>query len=124
MKVEMQQCQSHLKLISTCSKIPQELLEQVSCRTQSLSVLRTMDQVKETKRTQNICASIIAKLQGSGIANSVVSSVVGDLEELASGLHSQVKQQVLSAVPKDNPVRAALEKDLETFENPFINFNT
>lgn len=83
-----------------------------------------MDQVKETKRTQNICASIIAKLQGSGIANSVVSSVVGDLEELASGLHSQVKQQVLSAVPKDNPVRAALEKDLETFENPFINFNT
>lgn len=48
--------------------------------------------------TENIGASIIAKLLGSGIANSVISSVVGDLEELASGLHSQVKQQVLFAV--------------------------
>lgn len=27
-------------------------------------------------------------------------------------------------MPKDNPVRATLEKDLETFENPFVNFNT
>ena len=27
-------------------------------------------------------------------------------------------------MPKDNPVRVTLEKDLETFENPFINFNT
>ena len=79
---------------------------------------------RNQENTENICATIIAKLQGSGIANSVVSSVVGDLEELASGLHSQVKQQVLSAVPKDNPVRAKLEKDLQTFENPFINFST
>ena len=47
---------------------------------------------RNKENTENICASIIAKLQGSGIANSVVSSVVGDLEELASGLHSQVKQ--------------------------------
>ena len=37
---------------------------------------------------------------------------------------TQVKQQVLSAVPKDNPVRATLEKDLQTFEKPFINFST
>lgn len=70
--------------------------------------------------TENICASIIAKLQGSGIANSVVSSVVSDLEELACELHSQVKRQVLSAVSPDNPVR----EKLEAFDNPFVNFNT
>lgn len=74
--------------------------------------------------TENICASIVAKLQGSGIANSVVSSVVSDLEEFASGLHSQVKQQVLSAVPQDSHVRDKLEKDLATFKNPFVHLNT
>lgn len=61
------------------------------------------------RNKENSCASIIAKLQRSGISNSAVSSVV-DLEELVSGLHSQVKQQVLSAVPKDYPVRATWKK--------------
>lgn len=31
---------------------------------------------------------------------------------------------MLSAVPKDDPVRATLEKGLENFENPFVSFNT
>lgn len=37
---------------------------------------------RNKENTENICASIIAKLQGSGIANSVVSSVVGDFEDM------------------------------------------
>lgn len=66
----------------------------------------------------------MAKLHGSGMANSVVSSIVSDLEELAGGLHSQVKHEMLSVVPKDNPVRSTLEKGFENFENPFVSFNT
>ena len=31
--------------------------------------------------------------------------------------------QILSAVPKDNPIRSTLE-GLDTFENPFVSFNT
>ncbi|KAK2864168.1 hypothetical protein Q7C36_003322 [Tachysurus vachellii] len=56
--------------------------------------------------------------------NIVVSSIVSDLEELVGGLHSQVKQEILSAVPKDNSVRSTLEKGFENFENPFVSFNT
>lgn len=95
------------------------------CRTLNLSVLNKIGSVQRNKEcTENIGASIIAKLLGSGIANSVISSVVGDLE-LASGLHSQVKQQILFAVPKDNIIRVTLGKNnLESFENPFVNFNT
>lgn len=37
---------------------------------------------------------------------------------------TQVKHEMLSAVPKDDPVRATLEKGLENFENPFVSFNT
>ena len=75
------------------------------------------------EHTKNICASIVAKLQESGMANSVFSTIVIDLEELATGLHSQVKQEILSAVPKDNPIRSTLE-GLDKFENPFVSFNT
>ena len=75
------------------------------------------------EHTKNISASIVAKLQESGMANSLVSTIVSDLEELATGLHSQVKQEILSAVPKDNHIRSTLE-GLDTFENPFVRFNT
>lgn len=74
--------------------------------------------------TKNICAAIISKLTGSGVANSVVSSVVSHLEDFAEGLHSEFKHKVLSAIPADNPVRNTLGKCLETFENPVENFNT
>lgn len=53
--------------------------------------------------TKEMCASIVAKLQGSGISNSLVSSIIGDLEELRGELHSQAKQNVLSAIPKTDP---------------------
>lgn len=76
------------------------------------------------ENTKDICASIIAKLQGSGMANSVVSTIVSDLEELATGLHSQVKHEILSVVPKDDPIKSTLEEGLENFENPFVSFNT
>ena len=58
------------------------------------------------------------------MASSFVSTIVSDLEELATGLHSQVKQEILSEVPTDDPVRSRLEEGLENFENPFESFNT
>ncbi|MGL5118496.1 MAG: hypothetical protein ACRC7H_04645, partial [Plesiomonas shigelloides] len=55
------------------------------------------DQAKE------MCASIIAKLQGSGVTNNVVLSVVESMEENVNEVHASLKEQVLSAVPVDNP---------------------
>lgn len=53
--------------------------------------------------TKEMCASIVAKLQGSGISNSLVSSIVGDLEELTSELRSQAKHTAISALPITDP---------------------
>lgn len=50
-----------------------------------------------------MCASIIAKFQGSGVANNVVLSVVENMEEYVSEVHADLKEQVLNAVPTENP---------------------
>ncbi|CAI5668325.1 unnamed protein product [Oreochromis niloticus] len=78
----------------------------------------------QIQNVKHICASIIGKLQGSGMVNSVVSSVVNDLEDLATGLHAQVKHDILAHFSKDDPVRATLNESFENYENPLISFNT
>lgn len=82
------------------------------------SSLLTQDPTKE------MCASIVAKLQGSGISNSLVSSIVGDLEELTSELHSQAKHAAIAALPLNDPNISVINESLEEFENPFTHLNT
>ena len=67
-------------------------------------------------------ASIIAKLQASGVASSVVSTVVCDLEELTTGYTP--KQDVLPVMPMEKPSLSAVKDCFENFENPFASFNT
>lgn len=60
-----------------------------------------------------MCASIIENLQGSGVADNVVSSVVESMEKEMSMKFMQIpmNKEVLSAVPADNlPSRSAVEK--------------
>lgn len=62
-------------------------------------------------------ASIMAKLQGSGVDDNVVSSVVESMEKEMSMKFMQIpmNEEVLSAVPADNlPSRSAVE---EAFNN-------
>lgn len=74
--------------------------------------------------TKEMCASIVAKLQGSGISNSLVSSIVGDLEELTSELRSQAKHTTVSALSVTDPNVSVINETFENFENPFTNLNT
>jgi len=39
----------------------------------------------------------------------VVSEIVGDFEELATGLHAQLKHEIMSALPIYDPVRSTLD---------------
>lgn len=73
---------------------------------------------------KEVCASIVAKLQGSGISNTLVSSVVGDLEELTSEIRSQAQQKVISALPKTDPRVSVINECFEKSENPFTDLNT
>ena len=75
-------------------------------------------------QAKDMCASIIAKLQGSGVANNIVLSVVESMEEYVSEVHANLKEQVLSAVPTDNPSRSAVEDIFRNTFNPFSDLNT
>lgn len=74
--------------------------------------------------TKDMCTSIVAKLQGSGISSSLVSSIVGDLEELTSDLRSQAKQAVLEVLPAGDPSITSINQCLKNLENPFSSLNT
>ncbi|XP_014904683.1 uncharacterized protein LOC106957746 isoform X2 [Poecilia latipinna] len=75
-------------------------------------------------QTKEMCASIVAKLQGSGISGSLVSSIVGDLEELTNEIHLKAKETAISALPKTDPNISVINDSFEQFENPFTNLNT
>lgn len=75
-------------------------------------------------QAKDMCASIIAKLQGSGVANNVVLSVVETMEEYVNEVHESLKEQILNAVPADNPSRNAVEDIFSNTFNPFRDLNT
>ncbi len=72
------------------------------------------DPVLSKEDLKDMCASIVAKLQGSGASGSTVSSIICDLEEFTTELHLQTKQDV---VRPDSP-------EPKSFENPFASFNS
>ncbi|XP_053097912.1 uncharacterized protein LOC113523917 [Pangasianodon hypophthalmus] len=78
----------------------------------------------DSRRTTELCESIVAKLQSSGIPNSLVSSIVGDLEDLTDELHSQAKHNMLSALPTSDPYKSVIDESFKKIENTFTNLNT
>lgn len=79
----------------------------------------------ETRQhTQEMCASLIAKLQGSGVATNVIKTVVENMEELVQELHSNVKEHVLKLLPNDEDMRTKLNGYFDSLENPISKLNT
>ncbi len=71
-----------------------------------------------------MCASVIAKLQGSGVSNNVILSVVESMEECLNEVHTSFKNQILNVVPECNPSRMPVENVLADLKNPFSDLNT
>ena len=73
---------------------------------------------------KDMCASIIAKLLGSGVPNTVVLSTIENLEEFVGDLQSNIQDQVLNILPADNPSRSAIEELFKSMDNPFSQLNS
>ncbi|XP_048100920.1 uncharacterized protein LOC125295613 [Alosa alosa] len=71
-----------------------------------------------------MCASVVAKLQGSGVSTNVILSVVESMEECLNDIHTSIKHQILKVVPECNPSRRAVEDVLTNLQNPFSELNT
>ncbi|KAI7811169.1 hypothetical protein IRJ41_011241 [Triplophysa rosa] len=77
--------------------------------------------------TQEMCASIIARLQNSGVATSVVTSVVSDMEELVHEIHSNIKREVINLLPADDfATTSKIEHCFDNLDNRFskLKFNS
>nr|XP_021333504.1 uncharacterized protein LOC108179166 isoform X1 [Danio rerio]XP_021333505.1 uncharacterized protein LOC108179166 isoform X2 [Danio rerio] len=75
--------------------------------------------------TQEMCASIVARLQNSGVATSVVTSVISDMEELVHEIHSDIKSKVMNLLPaKDFATPSQVDDCFSSLNNPFTNLNT
>lgn len=122
---------------AACNSPSSEMLAQNVCPDQSSSLfvgesdpqvdlIETVENnfTVSRRETADICASIVAKLQCSGVANSLVALVVSELEELTTELHNQTRQDVMSVIPLNKPDRSAVENSMDKFENPFTLFNT
>lgn len=76
------------------------------------------------QHTQEMCASLIVKLQSSGVATNVIKTVVENMEELVEELHSNVKDDVVKLLPNVEDIRTKFDDYFESLENPFSKLNT
>ncbi len=92
----------------------------------SFGVLGTHEDLSNTdcSVSKKMCASVIAKLQGSGVSNNVILSVVESMEECLNEVHTSFKNQILNVVPECNPSRMPVENVLANLKNPFSDLNT
>lgn len=76
--------------------------------------------------TQEMCnASIIARLQSSGVTTSVVTSVVADLEELVYEMHSNIKSDVMNLLPADDfATTSKMEDCFNNLDNPLTHLSS
>lgn len=108
---------------SQAHTLEDQFIPQNQCSSSSISS-EANDSGLTKDPTKEMCASIVAKLQGSGISNSLVFSIVGDLEELTSELRSQAKHTAISALPITDPNISVINESFEDYENTFSNLNT
>lgn len=71
-----------------------------------------------------MCASLIANLQGCGVATNVITTVVENMEELVEELHSNVKDDVVKLLSNDEEIRTKFDHYFDNLENPFSKLNT
>lgn len=74
--------------------------------------------------SREMCASIIAKLQGNGVANSLIMSVVESMEDFVDDFHTSLRERILNVVPVDSTSRSSVDEVFNSFHNPFSDFNT
>lgn len=75
----------------------------------------------------NMCTSVVAQLQASGVAESTVQAMVGSMEELVNDTHRQAREAVLLSCTSEiqgTDLEKKVEMCFDKLENPFSTLNT
>lgn len=80
----------------------------------------------EKKNILDMCSSVIAQVQASGVPESTVQCLVGSMEELVSGIHAHTKEAVVNCLSSDasRETLERVESCFDQLENPFSCLNT
>ncbi len=80
----------------------------------------------EKRKILDMCSSVIAQVQASGVPESTVDCLVGSVEELVNDIHAHAKEAVVECLSSDAS-RETLKKVEDCFdqlENPFSSLST
>ena len=79
-------------------------------------------QVSFEAHVLNMCGSVVAQLQASGVAESTIQAMVGSMEEVVNDIHSQARDAVLKCILENQG--SDLDKNVQhcfdQLENPFF----
>ena len=91
-----------------------------------LQTLQQLPSSVDNNLVLNMCASVVAQLQASGVAESTVQAMVGSMEDLVNEIHTQAREAVLSCTPEiqGTDFEKKVEKCFDQLENPFSTLNT
>lgn len=80
----------------------------------------------EKKTILDMCSSVIAQVQASGIPESTVQGLVISIEELVNDIHSHAKEAVVECLSPaaSRETVEKVEKCFDSLENPFSCLNT
>jgi hypothetical protein len=75
----------------------------------------------------NMCGSVVAQLQSSGVAEITVQAMVGSMEELVNDIHRQARDAFLNCTASEiqgTDFEKKVESCLGQLPNPFAVLNT
>lgn len=80
----------------------------------------------DEKKVLDMCSSMVAKVQASGLPESAVQSLVGSMEELLNDIHTRAKEAVVECLSSgaSNKALKQVENCFEQLENAFSCLNT
>jgi len=80
----------------------------------------------DNRRLLDMCSSIVAQVQASGVSESTVQCLVGSMEELVGDVHAQARDAVLKCISSEASSQALdkVEECFQQLENPFSLLNT
>lgn len=80
----------------------------------------------EKKHIRDMCSSVIAQVQASGVPESTVQYLVDSMEELVNDVHAHAKDAVVNCLSSDasRETLERVESCFDQLENPFSCLNT
>lgn len=100
-------------------------IDQPACSTGLPGSSITSNQIPVASQLTSMCGSVVAHLQGSGLSETIVQTIVSSMEEIVNDVQGQARGAVLKVVSSSSSdLTQKVEDSLKSLDNPFSMFNS